>query len=114
MDNLISKEILDEAISRRLQSYIDFINCNGTILDMITNELLNSPNSSVIATTTDKYSKIESYTKYISFYSDQIVGMLQQVNEYELSDNKIVNMKIKQLETFFVSADTILEILQSK
>jgi hypothetical protein len=83
-------------------------------LDRVRNELLNSPNSSVIATTTAKYSKIESYTKYISFYNDQIVGMLEQVNEYELCDNKTRNMNIKQLEAFFVSADTILEILQAK
>jgi hypothetical protein len=40
--------------------------------------------------------------------------MLEQVNEYELCDNKTRNMNIKQLEAFFVSADTILEILQAK
>jgi hypothetical protein len=40
--------------------------------------------------------------------------MLEQVNEYELCDNKTRNMNIKQLEAFFVSADNILEILQAK
>jgi hypothetical protein len=114
VDNLISKKIFDEAISRKLQSYIDFINSYGAVIDKVRNGLVNSPNSSFIATTRAKYSKIESYTKHISFYNDQIVGMLEQVNEYELCDNKTRNMNNKQLEAFFASADTILEILQAK
>ena len=105
---MISKQILDEAITRKLQNYIDYINCNGAILDKIRSDLLYSHNSHILPRATDKYANIQSYNKYISFYNDQIVGMLQQVDEYELCDNKTKNMNNKELETFFINSDSML------
>lgn len=77
---MLSKLILDEAITRKLQNYVEYINCMGAVLDRIRTELLNSHNSSAVPNATSKLSNLQSYTKYIVFYNDQIVGMLQQVD----------------------------------